>query len=68
LEGITPTIKPRLKNPDGMHRVNITTSLPESVVAEYLTQLAARLKKKDVDVGSYPQWDNKNNTITLTGT
>ncbi len=50
----------------GIGRVIISTPLPESVVAEYLTELAAKVASKRVKVGSYPRW-KKNNTVTLVG-
>lgn len=45
----------------------ISTPLPESAVAEYLTELAARVEPKGVKVGSYPRWGKKHNTVTLVG-
>lgn len=45
----------------------ISTPMPESAVAEYLTGLAERVGPKGVKVGSYPRWGKKNNTVTLVG-
>lgn len=45
----------------------ISTPLPESSVAEYLTTLAARVEPHGVKVGSYPRWGRKRNTVTLVG-
>ena len=64
-----PSIIHRLIDPDGkgIVRVLISTPLPESAVAEYLTQLAATVEPKGVKVGSYPRWGKKSNTVTLVG-
>ncbi|KAJ8130963.1 hypothetical protein O1611_g2660 [Lasiodiplodia mahajangana] len=58
----------RLVDPEGkgMHRAIISTPMSESAVAEYLTQLAAKVAPKEVKVGSYPRW-KKNNSVTLVG-
>ena len=48
-------------------RVIISTPLPESAVAPYLTELAERVEPKGVKVGSYPRWGKKRNTVTLVG-
>jgi hypothetical protein len=45
----------------------ISTPMPESSVAPYLTELAARVEPKGVKVGSYPRWGKKTNTVTLVG-
>lgn len=69
LEGLTSSILPRLVDPQGkgIARIIISTPLPESAVAEYLTELAARVEPKGVKVGSYPRWGKKRNTVTLVG-
>ncbi|KAH6607606.1 hypothetical protein Trco_003919 [Trichoderma cornu-damae] len=69
LDGLKPHVLPRLADPEGKgaHRIMISTPLPESSVAEYLTQLAARVEPCGVKVGSYPRWGRKRNTITLVG-
>ncbi|CEJ86970.1 Putative Molybdenum cofactor synthesis domain-containing protein [[Torrubiella] hemipterigena] len=69
LEGLTPHIKPRLMDPDGkaISRIVISTPLPESTVAAYLTQLAAKVEPKGIKVGSYPHWGEARNSVTLTG-
>jgi hypothetical protein len=69
LKGLTPGIMPRLTDPDGkgIVRVTISTPLPESAVAEFLTSLAERVEPKGVKVGSYPRWGKKRNTVTLVG-
>jgi hypothetical protein len=41
--------------------------LPESEVAGYLTELAAKVEPKGVKVGSYPRWGKQNNSVTLVG-
>jgi len=68
LDGLKPSILPRLSDPEGkgLCRVLISTPLPESAVAGYLTQLAARVEPKGVKVGSYPRWE-QNGTVTLVG-
>lgn len=41
--------------------------MPESAVAAYLTELAAKVEPQGVKVGSYPRWGKKWNTVTLVG-
>jgi hypothetical protein len=48
-------------------RILISTPMPESMVAPYLTELAARVEPRGVKVGSYPRWGKKRNTVTLVG-
>lgn len=62
-------IRPRLADPEGkgVHRVLISTPLPESAVAGYLTELAKKVEPQGVKVGSYPRWEKKRNTVTLVG-
>lgn len=69
LDGLKPHVLPRLLDPEGkgIHRIMISTPLPESSVAEYLTKLAARVEPRGVKVGSYPRWGRKRNTVTLVG-
>lgn len=68
LDGLKPFIVPRLTDPGkGIFRAMISTPLPESAVAGYLTDLAARVESKGVKVGSYPRWGKKSNTVTLVG-
>ncbi|OTB06502.1 hypothetical protein M426DRAFT_9638 [Hypoxylon sp. CI-4A] len=69
LEGIKPFIVDRLVDPDGkgISRVIISTPMPESTIADYLTELAAQVAPKGVKVGSYPRWGKKNNSVTLVG-
>ncbi|KAJ6134075.1 hypothetical protein N7523_000397 [Penicillium sp. IBT 18751x] len=69
LTNLQPSIKPRLAHLEGKgtERVMISTPLPESAVAPYLTELAAKVEPKGVKVGSYPRWGKKRNTVTLVG-
>jgi molybdopterin-biosynthesis enzyme MoeA-like protein len=69
LDGLKPVVTPRLADPEGngSYRVLISTPLPESSVAAYLTDLALRVMPHGVKVGSYPRWGNKRNTVTLVG-
>lgn len=69
LDGLKPHIVSRLVDPEGKgtHRVLVSTPLPESSVASYLTELAAKVEPKGVKVGSYPRWGKKTNTVTLVG-
>ncbi|KAL7915947.1 MoaB/Mog domain-containing protein [Trichoderma velutinum] len=69
LDGLKPHVLPRLVDPEGkgIHRIMISTPLPESSVAEYLTQLAAKVEPRGIKVGSYPRWGLKRNTVTLVG-
>jgi hypothetical protein len=69
LDGLKPSILPRLNDPEGKStaRITISTPLSESAVAEYLTELADRVGPKGVKVGSYPRWGEKRNTVTLVG-
>lgn len=70
LDGLKVVVGPRLADPEGKgsYRVLISTPLPESTVAAYLTDLALRVAPHGVKVGSYPRWGNKRNTVTLVGT
>lgn len=45
----------------------ISTPMPESAVAGYLTELAAKVEPNGVKVGSYPRWGKSRNTVTLVG-
>jgi molybdopterin-biosynthesis enzyme MoeA-like protein len=69
LEGFKPYLTPRLTDPEGKgaYRILISTPLAESAVAEYLSQLAARVEQMGVKVGSYPRWGKSRNTVTLVG-
>lgn len=69
LEGIKPRLLPRLADPEGkgMYRALFSTPLAESQVAEFLTQLAAKVEPKGVKVGSYPRWGKNRNVVTLVG-
>ncbi|KAJ5106907.1 hypothetical protein N7456_003582 [Penicillium angulare] len=70
LENLKPALVPRLSDPEGKgtFRLMISTPLPESAVAPYLTTLAEKVESKGVKVGSYPRWGKKRNTVTLVGT
>lgn len=69
LDGLKPHILPRLVDPEGngIQRILISTPLPESAVAPYLTELAKKVEPQGVKVGSYPRWEKKRNTVTLVG-
>lgn len=69
LDGLKPQLLPRLVDPEGKgtHRILISTPLPESAVAPYLTELAKKVESKGVKVGSYPRWGKTRNTVTLVG-
>jgi len=69
LDGMKPSLLPRLTDPEGkgIHRILISTPMSESAVAAYLTELAARVEPKGVKVGSYPRWEKSKNTVTLVG-
>ncbi|TRX98676.1 hypothetical protein FHL15_000018 [Xylaria flabelliformis] len=66
---LKPFIVDRLVDPEGkgICRIIVSTPLPESAVADYLTRLAAKVAPKGVKVGSYPRWGKKNNSVTLVG-
>ncbi|KAH7160887.1 molybdenum cofactor synthesis domain-containing protein [Dactylonectria macrodidyma] len=66
LEGLKPLITPRLEGKE-TYRVLISTPLPESGVAEFLTKLQAKVEPHGVKVGSYPRWGKSRNTVTLVG-
>ncbi|KAJ5147943.1 hypothetical protein N7526_001295 [Penicillium atrosanguineum] len=53
LVNLQPSIKPRLSHLEGKatERVMISTPLPESAVAPYLTELAAKVEPRGVKVG-----------------
>lgn len=69
LTGLKPRILPRLVDPEGkgVYRILFSTPLPESEVAEYLTDLQRKVESKGVKVGSYPRWGKSRNTVTLVG-
>lgn len=53
LDGLKPSLLPRLTDPEGkgVYRVLFSTPLPESEVATYLTELAGRAESEGVKVG-----------------
>ena len=69
LTGLKPRLLPRLVDPEGkgVHRILFSTPLPESGVAEYLTELSQKVESKGVKVGSYPRWGKSRNSVTLVG-
>lgn len=69
LLSLKPALIPRLSDPEGKgtFRFMFSTPLPESAVAPYLTELAAKVESRGVKVGSYPRWGKKRNTVTLVG-
>ncbi|OQE44331.1 hypothetical protein PENCOP_c002G07049 [Penicillium coprophilum] len=69
LQSLKPSLIPRLTDPEGKgsFRFMVSTPLPESAVAPYLTELAAKVKPRGIKVGSYPRWGKKRNTVTLVG-
>ena len=69
LTGLKPRLLPRLVDPEGkgVHRILFSTPLPESEVANYLTELSSKVESKGIKVGSYPRWGKSRNTVTLVG-
>lgn len=69
LDHLKPFLTHRLSDPEGKgtHRFLFSTPLPESAVAPYLTELAAKVEPQGIKVGSYPRWGKKRNTVTLVG-
>ncbi|OCK83429.1 Molybdopterin binding protein, partial [Lepidopterella palustris CBS 459.81] len=69
LDGLKPRLLPRLTDPEGKgaQRILISTPMAESAIAEYLTELAAKVEPKGIKVGSYPRWGKERNTVTLVG-
>lgn len=69
LDGLKPRLTPRLEDPENnsVHRILISTPMAESAVADYLTQLQAKVDSKGVKIGSYPRWGKSRNTVTLVG-
>lgn len=69
LLSLKPSLIPRLTDPEGKgtFRLMVSTPLPESAVAPYLTELAAKVEPRGIKVGSYPRWGKKRNTVTLVG-
>ncbi|CAG8273606.1 unnamed protein product [Penicillium olsonii] len=69
LDNLKPSLIPRLTDPEGKgtFRFLFSTPLPESAVAPYLTELAAKVEPRGIKVGSYPRWGKKRNTVTLVG-
>lgn len=70
LDNLKPTVLPRVTDPEGKGTIRFmfSTPLPESAVASFLTELAAKVESRGVKVGSYPRWGKKQNTVTLVGT
>jgi molybdopterin-biosynthesis enzyme MoeA-like protein len=70
LDGLRPSIMPRLADPEGkgVYRILISTPMAESAVAPALTSIAKEVAEKGVKVGSYPRWGKSRNTVTLVGT
>ncbi|KAH7017340.1 molybdenum cofactor synthesis domain-containing protein [Ilyonectria destructans] len=66
LDGLKPLIIPRLEGKE-THRILISTPLPESGVAAFLTELQAKVEPRGIKVGSYPRWGKSRNTVTLVG-
>ena len=69
LDGLKPSLLPRLTDPEGkgIQRVLFSTPMAESAIAGYLTELAAKVEPRGVKVGSYPRWGKALNTVTLVG-
>jgi molybdopterin-biosynthesis enzyme MoeA-like protein len=69
LEGLKPSLLERVADPDGggVYRILISTPLAESAVAPPLTEIAAKVERHGVKVGSYPRWGKSRNTVTLVG-
>lgn len=69
LTGLKPSLLPRLTDPEGkgVYRLLISTPLPESEVAGFLTELSNKVESRGVKVGSYPRWGKSRNTVTLVG-
>ncbi|KAF1817139.1 molybdopterin binding domain protein [Eremomyces bilateralis CBS 781.70] len=69
LDTYKPRLVPRLSDPEGkgVYRIIISTPLPESEVAPFLTELAAKVEPRGIKVGSYPRWGKRHNTVTLVG-
>lgn len=69
LEGLKPYLIPRLTDPEGkgIHRILFSTTMAESEVAGYLTELARRVDSRGIKVGSYPRWGRTRNSVTLVG-
>lgn len=69
LTGLKPRLLPRLVDPEGkgVYRILFSTPLPESGVANYLTELSGKVEEKGIKVGSYPRWGKSKNTVTLVG-
>lgn len=69
LDSLKPRILPRLADPEGrgLYRMLFSTPLAESEVADYLTQLAAKVEPRGIKVGSYPRWGKNRNVVTLVG-
>jgi molybdopterin-biosynthesis enzyme MoeA-like protein len=53
LTGLKPSLLPRLTDPEGkgVYRIIISTPLPESGVASYLTELAKKVEPEGIKVG-----------------
>jgi molybdopterin-biosynthesis enzyme MoeA-like protein len=56
LTSLKPRIASRVDPANKQHRFLISTKEPESNIAPYLTELAERVGKFGIKVGSYPRW------------
>lgn len=69
LEGLKPSLMPRLADPEGKgtFRIIISTPMAESAVAPYLTELAAKVSSRQLSIGSYPRFGKSRNVVTIVG-
>ncbi|ODV90557.1 hypothetical protein CANCADRAFT_2287 [Tortispora caseinolytica NRRL Y-17796] len=67
LQGLVSVITPRL-HPDGQQvRMLVLTSVAESAMAHFLTQLQEQVKESKIKIGSYPHWKIHKNTVSIIG-
>ncbi|KAI8073528.1 MoaB/Mog domain-containing protein [Gilbertella persicaria] len=61
---LVDTLRPKLTTGRSFYRYQITTSQPEVMIADTLTQF--QTKHPDVKIGSYPVWPDQHVLITVT--
>ncbi|KAK9457097.1 MoaB/Mog domain-containing protein [Dipodascopsis uninucleata] len=67
LNGLRPTILPRVPTAQRKHRLLVSTSKPESEMAPFLTALQKRVEKQEIKIGSYPHMASGINTVSIIG-
>ncbi|ODQ52200.1 Molybdopterin binding protein [Saitoella complicata NRRL Y-17804] len=56
LTSLTPLLSPHIPSTQKRTRLLVSTSLPESAIAPFLTRLSERVEPQGIKIGSYPKW------------